>query len=553
MSTSVLAALAILPVAAVALLLAGLRWRASRAMPFCFLIAAALAMFVWRVPERQVAAASLKGLAISGELLFIVFGAVLLLNTLQQSGALNSIRRSFHGISPDRRVQVVIVAWLFGSFIEGSAGFGTPAAIAVPLLVGLGFPPMAAVLAGMVIQSTPVSFGAVGTPILVGVSSGLKGNVAVEEFAAAAGLEWRELLCLIGFRVALLHAVAGTFIPLTVVAITTRWFGPRQSWREGLALWKFCLFASLAMTIPYVIVAGLLGPEFPSMLGALIGLAIVVPAARRGFLLPQEEAPWDFADSGGGQFVVPESTSAGSPPDTVVSPALAWMPYVIAALLLVATRVPAIGLQSTLRNAGISWDNMLGTAIKHRTEPLYLPGTVFCVVALICIPLHRLHPARFVVALRSSCATILRASVALIFTVPMVQVFINSGGGTEGYAAMPQVLAESVASVAGAAWPLLATFVGGFGAAIAGSNTVSNMMFSLFQFETGLRLRMDPLWIVALQAVGGAAGNTICVHNIVAASAVVGMTGNEGMVIRRTFPVFACYALLTGAIGFCIL
>ena len=114
----------------------------------------------------QVAAASARGLIIAAELLYIVFGAILLLNTLEESGALSRIRQSFRDITPDRRIQVIIIAWLFGSFIEGSAGFGTPAAVAVPLLVGLGFPALAAVMAGMIIQSTPVTFGAAGTPIL---------------------------------------------------------------------------------------------------------------------------------------------------------------------------------------------------------------------------------------------------------------------------------------------------------------------------------------------------------------------------------------------------
>ena len=108
-------------------------------------------------------------------ILWIIFGAILLLNTLKHSGGITAIRNGFSGISPDRRVQAIIVAWLFGSFIEGASGFGTPAAVAVPLLVGLGFPGLAAVTAGMIIQSTPVSFGAAGTPILIGVNTGLAG------------------------------------------------------------------------------------------------------------------------------------------------------------------------------------------------------------------------------------------------------------------------------------------------------------------------------------------------------------------------------------------
>lgn len=144
------------------------------------------------------------------------------------------------------------------------------------------------------------------------------------------------------------------------------------------------------------------------------------------------------------------------------------------------------------------------------------------------------------------------ASVALVFTVPMVRVFIESSGGAAGYPKMPIALAEGVSQLAGQAWPLFAPFIGGMGAFVAGSNTVSNMMFSLFQFGVGTRIGVDPSWIVALQAVGGAAGNVICVHNVVAASATVGLLGREGLVIRKTLLVFFYYALTAGALGYAI-
>ena len=152
MSPEFLAFLSLLPILSVALFLVILRWPASRAMPITYAVAVALALFVWNVDQWQVAAASVKGLIIAFQLLFIIFGAILLLNTLEESGALQRIRESFDGITKDRRIQVIIIAWLFGSFIEGAAGFGTPAAVAVPLLVGLGFPALAAVISGMVIQ-----------------------------------------------------------------------------------------------------------------------------------------------------------------------------------------------------------------------------------------------------------------------------------------------------------------------------------------------------------------------------------------------------------------
>jgi lactate permease len=141
---------------------------------------------------------------------------------------------------------------------------------------------MAAVIAGMIIQSTPVSFGAAGTPILVGVSTGLSNDLAVRELITTIDvMTFEALLDSIAVKVAFLHALAGTFVPLIVVSMMTGLFGAKRSFAEGLRAWKFALFAAFAMTVPYFLSAVFLGPEFPSLLGGLAGLAIVITAARK--------------------------------------------------------------------------------------------------------------------------------------------------------------------------------------------------------------------------------------------------------------------------------
>ncbi|MBO8170452.1 MAG: L-lactate permease [Bacillaceae bacterium] len=556
MSTGLLAVLSILPIAAVALFLVILRWPAKKAMPISYIVAVLLALFVWKVPGAQVAAASVNGLVVAATLLYIIFGAILLLNTLQESGAIRTIRQGFTDITPDRRVQVIIIAWLFGSFIEGSAGFGTPAAVAVPLLVGLGFPAMAAVVAGMVIQSTPVSFGAVGTPIMVGVNTGLSADEGIKQLAASMGYtDWTQFLYLIGSKVALLHAISGTLVPLFVVALMTRFFGKNKSWAEGLKIWKFALFAAFSMTIPYLIVAHVLGAEFPSMFGGLIGLAIVVTAAKKGFLMPKENEYWDFDKK---ENWNPEWTGAIEIEDVrsrhgEMSMVRAWTPYILIGLLLVLTRLKFLPFLGWLKSWTVSFENLFGTEITSSFQPLYLPGTIFILVSLITFFLHRMDVNSYKKAWKTSGRAIVGASTALVFTVPMVQVFINSGGGAAGYEQMPIVLAEGVAALAGSAWPFFSPFIGALGAFVAGSNTVSNMMFSLFQYGVSDRIGVDPTWVVALQAVGGAAGNMICVHNVVAASAVVGLVGQEGNVIRKTIFPMTYYALFAGSVGYSIL
>jgi lactate permease len=231
----------------------------------------------------------------------------------------------------------------------------------------------------------------------------------------------------------------------------------------------------------------------------------------------------------------------------------AWSPYVVIAVLLVITRLRILDLESVLRSAHPlvtwAWPQLLGSSISASFQPLWSPGSIFILASVITIGLHRLPFTQFSRGVADSLKTLAPASMALIFTVPMVQVFINSSSGAAGYEQMPLALAEGVAELTGSAWPLFSPFIGGLGAFVAGSNTVSNMMFSLFQFGVGERIGYDPLWIVALQAVGGAAGNIICVHNVVAASAVVGLVGKEGAVIHKTLLAFAYYALFSGAIG----
>lgn len=556
MSLYLLMFLALLPIGVVALLLVVLKWPAARAMPFCYLTVVALALGVWRVPFARVGAATVNGLIIAATLLFIVFGAILLLNTLRESGGLQAMRAGFVRISPDRRVQAIIIAWLFGSFIEGSAGFGTPAAVCVPLLAGLGFPAMAAVVVGMIIQSTPVSFGAVGTPILVGINKGLSGDPAVLAYAMETGYpEWTDFLGSLGVRIVTLHAVAGTLIPLLMVCLLTRFFGKNRSVREGLAVWKFAVFAALAMTIPYWLVARFLGPEFPSLIGGAVGLLIVVFSAKRGFLMPRQHETWEFEAAGSwpGDWSGSLSLSDDERKHPSMSQALAWAPYLLVAVLLVITRLKQLPVGDWLKSFSLEIPELFGTDVAVSVQPLYLPAFVFILVATMAAAFHRLPIAGVGRAWVRSGSTTASASVALVFTIPMVQVFIHSEGGLAGFDKMPIALASGIAEMAGSAWPLFAPLVGGLGAFVAGSNTVSNMMFSLFQFGVGEKIGVDPGWIVALQAVGGAAGNIICVHNIVAAAATVGLLGKEGLIIRKMLVPFFYYVTLSGAMGYVIL
>lgn len=345
MSLGGLSLLAVAPIATVFIFLVALRWPAKKAMPLAYGVTVLIALFVWDTAANKVWAASIHGFVTAIHLLCIVFGAILVLNTLQESGAIRTIRQGFINITPDRRIQAILIAWLFGAFIEGAAGFGTPAAIAAPLLVALGFPAMAAVLVALIIQSTPVSFGAVGTPILVGVQSGLSGQDIVTQ--TIGNVDFSAYLLQIATKVAMMHGLIGFLIPLIMVGMLTRFFGKARSFREGLKVWKFALFAGLAFTLPYYLIAFLLGPEFPSLLGALIGLVIVVPAAKAGLFIPQEHFDFEEQSKWEESWVGSLNQNTNRTYNQVsleerkksqIGLVRAWLPYLIVAVLLVLTR-----------------------------------------------------------------------------------------------------------------------------------------------------------------------------------------------------------------------
>lgn len=541
--------LAFLPLLLAAVLLVGFSWPARRAMPLVFIVTAGIALTAWQMPFNRVLASTLQGLILTVSILWIIFGAILLLNTLKHSGAISAIRHSFAHISPDRRVQVVIVGWLFGCFIEGASGFGTPAAIVAPLLVALGFPALAAVMAGMMVQSTPVSFGAVGTPIVVGITGGLD-QEKISAALIAENADWDQFYHLITSEVAIIHALVGVLMPLLMCMMLTRFFGQNKAWMEGLAIWPFALFSGLAFVIPYALAGIFLGPEFPSIIGALVGLMIVIPAARHGFLVPRRH--WNFAApekwpvSWMGNIEIRLQHNTDQPP---VSIALAWLPYVLLAAALVLSRINNDIKTFLTQHLALNWHDILGEdGISGSIQFLYLPGGIMILAALAAFVLHHMSFGALHNAAKESGKVLLGAGFVLLFTIPMVRIMINSGVNAAAVPAMPQVMAHWVAGTVGQFYPFFAPSVGALGAFIAGSNTVSNLMMAQFQFDTAQLIGISSTLLVSVQAVGAAAGNMIAIHNIVAASATVGLFGQEGRIIRMTLLPTLYYLSAVGLI-----
>jgi lactate permease len=529
------ALIAFTPIVILIALLVGFNWPAKRVMPIAWLVCVILALTAWKMDFINVAAFSVFGALKGFDVMVTIFGAILILNTLKHSGAMAVINQGFRGISTDRRIQTIIVAWLFGCFIEGASGFGTPAALAGPLLVGLGFPPFAAAMVALICNSTPVAFGVVGVPTLTGLSS-------VESNVLAAGYNTEVFREIATRFVAFTHMIPGVFIPLMAIAMLLISYDKKHSLKYIIEILPFAIFSGLAFVVPYVLIAVFIGPELPSLLGALIAMIAVVYAAKKGFLVPKNV--WDFPDKASGEMAATTTEPVIQKPN--MGFVKAWAPYLMIAGILVITRIPQLGLTASFKAAKIVLPNILGVQnLNYDFQWAWLPGLIpFILIALVTHFIHGMNIKEIKMSWKDSFKQVTGATIAMLFGVALVQLMLNSKVNTAGLESMMTVMAKSVAELFGQAYPVVAPFVGILGAFVSGSNTVSNMLFAPMQFETAVILNMPPVWIFALQCVGGGIGNMICVNNVVAACATVGAIGVEGKLIRRNMVPLLIYSLI---------
>ncbi len=460
----------------------------------------------------------IEGLLSSLTPLAIVFGAILLFTTLERSGAMAVLTARLRRLSPDPLVQVLLVGWAFSCLVEGLAGFGTPAALAAPILVGLGFPPVRAAAACLVMNTIPVVFGAVGTPLWFGL-----GELELP----------RESLLEIGRRAAVVQVVAAP----VVVALALRLLMPWRTIVRGAG--PIVLVVGATVGASWAVAGRSL--EFPSIAGGLAGLAAGLVAARtmgrRGGASgtkADEDADADGAPSEAAGPAAPSLTRAATP-------------LLLTVLILALTRLEAIGLQPLLtadRPAatlglgplGEAWisvaavvglDDILGTGIAWRMPLLYVPFILpFVVAALLAIPLLGMDRRAAAGAWIGTGGRLVRPAIALAGALVLVKLLMH-GGPSAPVVVIGDAAAGAVGAVEPGLWPSVAPLIGALGSFFSGSATVSNLTFGPVQVTAAETLGLDVATVLAMQAVGGAMGNMVCIHNLVAVAAVLGLTGGR--------------------------
>ena len=529
-----LSLLAILPILAALIMMTCFKVSPAKALPFSWAGCATIGYFIWDMKIKAIIAASILGVLKSLDILFIIFGALLLLNVLKKSKAIDVINNSFSSITLDRRIQVIIIAWLFSGFIEGAAGFGAAPALAAPLLAGLGFPSLIAVCIALIGNTMPVPFGGVGIPVITTCST-LSANLERVYLDPAAFQ--KTLLDIL----TTISGLSGLFIPLILIIFMVILAGGKNKFAAIKEITPLAIASGLAYNIPWKLSAIFLGPELPSMAGAIVGLPIILMMLKFKLLVPKNV--YRFPDEENNVTrTSPISNSAQLTNITnSITPLQAWMPYACIALYLFITRLPILKVGTFLNTyfPKVKISSILsidGTSLNWNilNNPGLLPFTLFAIIFAL---VWKLNHNEITNIFTQTIKQITPAAITIGSSVALVMIMVLSGNNVNK-PGMLLTVAKSAADLFGQSYLICAPFIGVLGAFFGGSCTVSNILFASLQFDTANLLKLSPELACALQNAGGGIGCMVRISGIVATCATVNAKGKEGkIIIYCTIPV----------------
>lgn len=495
-------------------------WPSHKALPVVAVLLYLIKVLYFGSSLREVNAAVIDGLLTAWTPILVIWGAIFLFHTMENTGEMTVIRKWLDGITRNQVAQLMIIGWAFAFLIEGASGFGTPAAIAAPLLVGLGFQPLQVAMLTLVMNSVPVTFGAVGTPVWFGLGQ--------------LGLSEQQLLE-IGIKSAMIHTVAALIIPVLALRFVV-------SWKDIKKNIGFVYLSIFSCVIPYLLLAHV-GYEFPSIVGGLIGLIFSIIFAKKGVGMAKERR----------QKTLHFSLK------TITKATFALWGTVV---LLLITRIEPLKIKALLNSTAHS----ISLNLQPLAELLISPALVIQVKDILetgrnvthallyvpsIIPLFLISGLTFIlfkakkgVAQKTwsqSWQQIKKPILALLPALVFVKLLLMDGDQS-----IVILIGQSLANLTGAWWQYLATYLGALGSFFSGSNTVSNLTFGGIQESIAQNLNLNLTTILAAQSVGGAMGNMVCINNIVAVCSVLGLVNKEGEIIKKTILPMLVYGVVAG-------
>lgn len=492
--------LALLPILAIFWALIIRKMRGHLASMLAMFIALVVACTVYHMPFKLAIFSATYGI-IYGlfPVCWIVVNALFLFNIIVKSGQFELIKQFISGITTDQRLQVLLIAFSFGAFLEGTAGYGAPVAITAAMLAGLGFKPLYAAGICLIANTAPVAYGAVGIPIIV--------------LSQISGLPEMAVSQMVGRTLPLLSLL----LPFYLIAIMA---GPKHIKSVFPALFV----SGISFAVLQWFSSNYLGPTLPDIIAGIGSLAALLLFLR--YWKPKKN--WNTAND---QTVPP-------PPVNVSSKSLvfkAFSPFLLLTLFIMLWGVPVVkshldqfgSLAAAMPGIHHVLQDPQGQPIAKIIQLNYLstPGTAILLAALLALPIIKLSFRKAMVIYLTTLRQLRYALLTISFIMGFAYLLNDSG--------ITLTLAMAMANT-GVLFPFFAPILGWFGVFITGSDTSSNALFGKLQYETAQKIGINPLITVAANASGGVVGKMISPQSIAVAAAGGGLIGQEFQLLRFT-------------------
>ncbi len=510
-----------IPLLTLFLLLGGLRLKAWVAGVISLVVALLVAVVLFSMPVGQALLAGTEGAAFGFfPILWIVINAIWVYNLTVASGHFDVLRRSFEKVSADQRIQAIIIAFCFGALLEALAGFGTPVAITVVMLMAMGFNPLKAAATALIANTAPVAFGALATPI-----------VTLATVTSGASNDSRLTVDGLGSMVGRQTPILAVVVPLILVFVVDG--------RRGLSrTWPAALVAGLAFGLAQFVAANYVSVQLADIIASLVSAAAVVLLLRvwqPGEVLAAEDAqdrvPVASGGASGGGDV---ADAAPTLEDTPAEVAKAYAPYVVIIAIFSIVNLPAVKdfLAKEPFTYIFSWPGLHVTNAKgdpvsstmYTFNWLAAAGTLMVIAGIITALILRV-PARDAVRAYGRTYVELSTAIVTVMAVLALAYVMNLSGQTTSLG--------SWLAGAGGIFAILSPILGWIGVAVTGSDTSANALFGALQVQTAKDAGLDPVLMAAANSSGGVLGKMVSPQNLAIAAAAVGMAGKEGDIFRK--------------------
>lgn len=493
--------MAAIPIIVIFYLLAVRRVPGQVAGAFAVASAILVAIFAYHMPVGLVLNAAVMG-ALYGlfPIFWIVITAIFIYNMTVETGHFEIVKDSIATITDDRRLQALLIAFAFGAFLEGAAGFGTPVAISAGMLVGLGFNPLYAAGLCLIANTAPVAFGGIGIPIIVA------GQVT--------GIDAMKISAMVGRQLPFISVI----IPIWLIVLMA-------GWKSAMEVLPACLVAGLAFAVLQWFSSNYIGPELPdiiSSLAAMIALYFFLKVWKPSQIwrFPNEEAPKAGAAKASFKY------SAGE----VIQ---AWMPFVILTIMVILWGIAPIAKMLNTVTASVYWPglhNMVTQvapiaksptvmAAAYKINWLSAAGTALFIASIISAMILGVGPGKFFAILGKTFGQLKKPLINIPCVLGLAYVMNYSG--------MSSTLGLALAGT-GSFFPFFSAVLGWLGVFLTGSDTSANALFANLQAVTAQQVGVDPILTVAANSSGGVTGKMISPQSIAVATAATGLTGREG-------------------------